>query len=151
MQSYSTKWHHPDCTAYSPTADTYYIHGHVCTHELFVNHSYQAVVGKQFVYAHHPMMNNSDYDLVCEDLGYQLPRQYYTPIADMTASQLFLQFTQLHWHHRPWELAHWDTSDKQIHKHANYCWSVFVWQTCFPHIEESRVRRAIEFGYARSG
>lgn len=147
MQHYFNKWHDPECLKYSNDPNTYWIHGHVCTHELFCDIDYfrllQPMAPYRFVFAHHPMMNPSDYDQVCSDFGYALPKMYYDPIVNMTPDQLYDQFCQLHWKHRPNEIESWDASEKVLKPNGNFSWSVFLWQTCFPHVDESSVRSAI--------
>jgi len=152
---FENNWRDTRCLPYSDDPNIYWIHGHVCTHELFCDIDYFSLLQPRapyrFVFAHHPMTNPSDYLSVCEDFGEDLPKMYYDPICNMSPGELFEKFCQLHWKHRPQEIESWDASEKVLTPGGNFCWSVFVWQTCFPHVEESRVRRAIEFGYARSG
>jgi len=134
----TTLWYqHPECLPYSTNPNTYFIHGHICTHELFAGFSYTSLFtllqhdpDRIYVYAHHPLMNDApnEYERTCNDFGYQLPRMYYDPLCTATQDQLWNAWTRLHWQHRPNEIQQFSTA----YMTNTNTWTTSVWQRVFP-------------------
>ena len=87
--------------------DTYYIHGHMCTHNFMCGvqyhwsdprHNYRSLLenyhsgnlgDSRIVYAVHPMMNPDDKEYLdtCTDWGFRLHWCDYTPFINKTAEE----------------------------------------------------------------
>ena len=97
--------------------DTYYIHGHMCTHNfmcgaqyhwsdprhnyrsLLINYQQGYMKDCRIVYAQHPMMNPDDREYldICTDWGFRLHWVEYTPYMNRTPEEYLAIHASFDW------------------------------------------------------
>ena len=102
--------------------DTYYIHGHMCTHNFMMGtqyhwsdprHNYRSLLSNyqagylgtpRIVYAQHPMMNPdpTEYATTCEEWGFDLPWVDYTPYIGRTPEEYLAIHATFDWTQCPY-------------------------------------------------